>query len=302
MESDRTSSNVLPPPRIDQFPTWRRAFERKMRERPSLQKRFSGLIKAGCDKDDLERALWWVVLNLHISKSTTPAEMRDFFALAEALLPQLEELRPNLDTLLDWRSQNKPAPGFDVLLELLNELFPHLRIPPQRTRILTIPRLINHLCVLLKSTRGIFKVDTRQLPAHAATVPEVLLFEYVKRATRSTAEMDEDMDQIREFQEVAFEAYGVKGLHGRVIRLRQGREVEVLEGREYEGQSWARRYRRFKKADPKIQEVIVRIVEEFLTQKSGGRDISLVRFFVDSYSAVVRSQMLNSEPSDAALK
>lgn len=265
-----------------------------------LQKHFSGLIKAGCDKDDLERALWWVVLNLHISKSTTPAEIRDFFTLAEVLLPQLEELSPELDILLDWHSQNKPAPGFDVLLELLNELFPHLRIPQQRTRILTIPRLINHLCVLLKSTRDIFKIETRQLAAHAATVPEVLLFEYVKRATGSTAEMDEDMDQIREFQELAFKAYGMEGLHGRVIRLRQGREVEVIVGREYEGQSWARRYRRFKKADPKMQEVIVRIVEEFMTQKAGGKVISLIQFFVDSYSAVVRSQMLNSESSNSS--
>jgi hypothetical protein len=259
-----------------------------MRERPSLQKRFSGLIKAGCDKDDLERALWWVVLNLHISKSTTPAEMRDFFALAEALLPQLEELRPNLDTLLDWRSQNKPAPGFDVLLELLNELFPHLRIPPQRTRILTIPRLINHLCVLLKSTRGIFKVDTRQLPAHAATVPEVLLFEYVKRATHSAAREDEIMHQIVEFQELAFEAYGMEGLHERV----------------YEGQSWGRRYRRFKREHRKMQKVIVRIVEEFMAEKARCKDITLVRFFVDSYFAVgrSRSQTPNSGSLDRTRK
>jgi hypothetical protein len=302
MESEHASSNVLPPPRIDQFPAWRRAFERKMRERSSLQKRFSRLIEAGCDGNDLEEALWWVVLNLHFSESTTPTELRDFFALAETVLSQLEKLRPNLETLLNWHSQNKLAPGFDNLLELLDHLLPHLKIPQQRSRIVTIPRLINALYVLLKATHDMHKMDPRTIAAHAASVPEVLLFEYFRRATRSTAEMEEDMDQIREFQELAFEAYGVEGLHGRVIRLRRGREVEVIEGREYEGQTWARRYRRFKKADPKMQEVIVRVVEEFLTQKSGGRDISLVRFFVDSDSAFVRSRMLNSESSDAGRK
>jgi hypothetical protein len=75
-----------------------------MREQPGLQKRFSAFIEAGCDKDDLERALWWVVLNQQVSKSAMPAEMRDFFKLVKTLLPQLDELRPNLETLLNWRS------------------------------------------------------------------------------------------------------------------------------------------------------------------------------------------------------
>src|ERR1019366_2566376 len=115
MASGRTRSKIPPPPSIDQFPTWRRAFERKLRERPltdrahavdqdaarddSLEKSFSRLIEAGCDKDDLERALWWVVLNVHFSQSTVTTEIRDFLALAETLLPQLEELRPNLELL-----------------------------------------------------------------------------------------------------------------------------------------------------------------------------------------------------------
>src|ERR1700758_5584714 len=110
MVSDRTPSKVPPPTSIDQFPTWRRAFERKMRERTSLQKRFSELIEAGCDRDDLEKALWWVVLMFHIGESATPTEILDFFTLAETLLPQLEKLKPNLEALLNWRSQRKPAP------------------------------------------------------------------------------------------------------------------------------------------------------------------------------------------------
>jgi hypothetical protein len=298
MVSDRIPSNVPPAPSIDLFPIWRPIFERKMRERPGLQKRFFKLIEAGCDKDDLERALWWVVLNFHISKSATPKEMHDFFALAEQLLPQLEKLRPNLEILLNWRSQNKLAPGFDILLEFLDHLFPHLRIPQQRSRILTIPGLLDHLDALIKAVLGIYKIDTRTIAAHAASVPEVLLFEYLKRATPSTAE-EEILDQIGEFVELAFEAYWVKGLHERVHKLREGREVEVIDkGREYEAQSWGRRYRRFKETDPEMPELIVRIVEEFLRQKSGGGKITLVRFFIDSYSAAVRSLALKRESSD----
>ena len=245
-----------------------------MRERPSLQKRFSKLIEAGCDKDDLEKALWWVVLMFHIGESATPTEILDFFILAETLLPQLEKMKPNLEALLDWRSQRKLAPGFDLLLGLVDYLFPHIRITQQRSRILTIPELLNHLCVLLKTIRVAFKIDIKKIVAHAASVPEVVLFEYVKRATHGTAETDEIMDQIGEFQRLAFEAYGVEGLYGRV----------------YEGQTWVRRYRRFKVADPKMQEVILAILAEFMTQKAGGKDVSLVDFFVDSYSSVVRSQ------------
>jgi hypothetical protein len=41
-----------------------------------------------------------------------------------------------------------------------------------------------------------------------------------------------------------------------------------------------------KKKYQKMREVILRIVEEFMTQKARGKDISLIPFFVDSYSAV----------------
>ena len=285
-----------------QFLTWQRDFERKMGEQPDLQERFSGFIKAGCDKDDLEKALWWVVVNLHISKSATPTEMRDFFTLAETLLPQLEKLRPNLETLLNWRSQGKPTPGFDLFLGFLDELFPHLVIAQQRSRILPIPELLDHLYVLLRAIHDTYKMDPRTVAAHAATVPEILLFEYFKRATHNTAEMEEIMEQISEFQELAFEAYGVKRLYGRVPRLRKGVEVRVPRGRAYEEESWGRRYRHFKKKDPKMREIILRIVEEFMTQKARGKDISLIPFFVDSYSAVVRSQIPDSESSNRARK
>ncbi len=298
---NRTPSNVSPRPSVDQFPAWRRAFERKMREQPGLQKRFSAFIEAGCDKNDLERALWWVVLHQQVSKSATPAEMRDFFKLVRTLLPQLDELRPNLEALLNWRSQRKPTPGFDLFLGFLEKLFPHLVIAQQRSRILTIPELLNHLHVLLKATHA-YKMNTLTVAAHAVTVPEVLLFEYFKRATHSTDEMDEIMHQIRKFQELAFEAYGVEGIHGRGVRQPERSEVKMFQGRVYEGQSWARRYRHFKKKDPKMREVILRIVDQFMTQKARGKDISLISFFVDSYSAVVRSQMLNSESSNRARK
>jgi hypothetical protein len=285
----------------ERFLTWQRDFERKMRESPELQERFSGFIRAGCDKDDLEKSLWWVVVHLHISKGATPKEIRDFFNLSDKVLRQLEKLRPNLETLLNWRSQRAPDPGFDLYLRLLHHLFPHLAITELRSRMLSIPELLEHLGVLLRAIHGLYKIDPRVIAAHAATVPEVLLVEYFKRATHGTDDED-TMEKIRELQELAFEAYGVKRLYGRVLKRRKGVEVTLPRGRSYDEESWARRYRHFKENDPKTQQVIVDIVDEFMTQKSRGRNISLVEFFVDSYSAVVRSQMLKGGSSDLARK
>ena len=56
-----------------------------MPEQPDLQESFSWLIKAGCNLDDLERALFWVVVNFHLSAGTAPKEIRDFFVLARII-------------------------------------------------------------------------------------------------------------------------------------------------------------------------------------------------------------------------
>ncbi len=281
MVSGHTPSNVYPEA-VGEFCPWRRAFERKLREWPHLQQSFSEFVEAGCNHDDLERALFWVVLNLHISTGPTPNETRDFFDLVGKILPKLAEMRTNLDALLSWRSQNEPVPGFDLHLNLLDHLFPDLHIPQQRDRILTIPGLLDHLGILLRATQGMFEVDARQLAAAGATVPEVLLIEYVMHATRCTSPMDEILDRIGEHQRLAFEAY----------------EVEGAEGRVYEGGTWARRYRRFKEAERKKSETIVSIVEDFLARKTRGECISLIPFFVDSYSPVVRSLIVTGEPGN----
>ncbi|MFZ1919566.1 MAG: hypothetical protein WAU58_18485 [Terriglobales bacterium] len=264
MVSGRNSSRV-PPPNIEDFYIWRRAFQRGLRERSSLQNCFSELIKAGCDKDDLEEALWWLVLNVHFSQSTVRTEIRDYLALLETLLPQLEELRPNLEMLLNTRPQNK--------LEFFDRFSLQREFPKQRRLILRIPKLIDDLYDVLKEIHDRFKVHRSTLAALPASVAEVLLFEYVKRATHGTAEVDNIMDQIHRFQKLAFVAYGMEGLHRRV----------------YEGASWARRYRRFKSEHENIQEAIVCIVEEFIAEKARGKDIRLLRFFIDSYSAWERS-------------
>jgi hypothetical protein len=245
-------------------------------ERPDLQESFSWLIKAGCNSDDLERALFWVVVNFHLSAGTAPKEIKDFFVLVDGILPKLQELRPTLDALLNWRSQNKPVPGFDLYLDLLDYLFPHLHVSQQRNRILPIPELLNHLDILLTAIQAAYKTDARQVAAHAATVPEVLLIEYVRHSTRSTSqEIEEITFQLREPQELAFEAYGMPG----------------LQGRKYNAETWARRYRRFKEADPKMLEIIVAIVEDFLARKSRGEPISLIPFFNDSYVSSLRSEI-----------
>jgi hypothetical protein len=52
----------------DAFRTWRRALERKRRKQPDLVHSFSVLIEAGCDRDDLEWARFWVAFNFYLSR------------------------------------------------------------------------------------------------------------------------------------------------------------------------------------------------------------------------------------------
>jgi hypothetical protein len=272
MVSGPTSASVHPATPSD-FRTWQKNFRRKLRERPDSLESFSGLIKTGCDQDDLEIALFWIAQNLHLSKAATPVEIRDVFVLVDTILPKLEELRTNLDTLLKWHSQKEPVPSFNLYLDSVDYLFP-------QSRILTIPGLLSHLLVLLRVFQDVSKINTVHFASHAATVPEVLLIEYVRHATGATSE-DEVTDRVCEHQRLAFEAYGVKG----------------TPGRSYEGESWARRYRRFKKADPRMVKMTVAVVRDFVARKRAGEAISLIRFFIYSYAADVRSRIITGEPA-----
>jgi hypothetical protein len=129
--------------------------------------------------------------------------------------------------------------------------------------------MLSELELLLKAIRAL-KVNTLQLAATAASATEVLLIEYVRKATRSRSPIEETTYQLSSDVKLAMKAYGIQG--------RQYKKEET----------WARRYRRFKKADPRKFRMIVAIVEDFLTRKSRGERISLIPFFNDSFISMVR--------------
>src|SRR5450759_3928232 len=145
------------------FRAWRRVFERQRREQPDLAESFSRFIKAGCDQDDLEWALFWVALNLRLSKER-PEEIEEiklFFVLVDKILPKIVDVRTHLDSLLTWPSQKDSPPGFYLYLSLLHQLVPHLITPQRRDQIRRIPGVLSELELLLKAIRA-FKVNTLQ--------------------------------------------------------------------------------------------------------------------------------------------
>lgn len=256
------------PAELDEFRSWRKAFERLKRGQPNLEQSFSRFIEAGCDQDELEWALYWVPLshrsNVDWKSGQMQEEIKDFFALVDKILPKIAKLRTALDTLLTGPSPKRPV--IDAYASFLDHLFPDLDIWQRRNEIRPIPRMLYELYILLMVIREL----KGNLPTAAAI--EALLIEYVRKATAGKL----SLAQISSQMELACEAYGTEE--------RKCTEEAVI-----------KRYKRFKRADRKEFETIVSIVEQFVSRRSRGEPVSLIPFFIDSYISLGRAEVMRGK-------
>ena len=214
---------TLDPATIEAYTVWLRAFDRRKRER-YVSKEFEGFIKAGCNRDDLNWALFSVPFNFD-KKCKLPKKIKRFFRAVDAILPRIDKLRKQLDILIELPLENSTA--LATFVAAWGQILPSLNIPRQLKQIRHTSKTLSDLYVWLDAIRAI-RIDNPTSSALATSAYEILLFEYVTRATTETI----SREQISLQMEVACEAYGI-------------------EGRSYSVLAATRRYGRFRRDFPK---------------------------------------------------
>jgi len=268
MVSEPTTSNVHPATPPD-CRIWRRAFERKLREQPRLQRSFCKLIDDGCDQNELESSLFHAVVS-HIAKAEwkrgqTQKRIKDFFDLLDKTIPKIAELQTALDALLIAPSSKRRV--LDAYASFLHHMFPSLKIWQQRNEVRLLPAMLYELDLLLGIIRGL----KGNLPP--GFWAEVLLFEYIGKTTRRRVP---HFATISPLLELACEAY------------------EMGLGK-YQQEAVTKRYRRFKEADKKK---LGKILRDYFAQ---GDAVNLIPFATNSLVSAARSK-INARPVSKAHK
>jgi hypothetical protein len=222
---------------------------------------FAQFIEAGCDQDDLKWALFSVSFNFE-TKLKLPKEIKRFFHRVDAILPHIEKIRKELDILIELPAGNSTA--LATFVTAWGQILPSLNIQQQLKQIHQTSQALSVLYIWLDAIRAI-RIDNPTSSALATSAYEILLLEYVTRATTGTI----SHEQISSQMEVACEAYGITG-------------------RSYSGEAVTRRLGRFRRDFPREFREIGRIVKDFLRLKSRDETVSLIPFFHDSYLSRIR--------------
>ena len=260
---------TLDPETLHAYRIWLRAFDRRKRER-DVSMEFVQFIEAGCDREDLNWALFSVPFNFK-TKLKSPKKIKRFFHAVDAILPNIAELRKKLDILIELPLENSTA--LAAFVTAWGLILPSLNIPQQLKEIRHTSTSLSALYVWLDAIRAI-RIDNPTSSALATSAYEILLLEYVTKATTRAI----SYEQISTQMEVACEAFGI-------------------EGRSYSNEAVTRRCGRFKRDCRKEFKEIARIVKDFLVLKSRNKAVSLIPFFHESYISSMRVHMSQGRAS-----
>jgi hypothetical protein len=225
----------------------------------SWSRPFKRLVALGCDADDLEWALFWVVLHEE-KRVDSPPRRRRFQDELDGILRDIQQLKKRLDGLFGL-----PLGVSTVLSAELAALGVGAQ---EEARVRSGPLML----LLLQDTLRQFQrpgISFEHLHSSSVSEAEALLLVYVHKFSSRKSSVKE----VSVLMEAACEAC-------------------EIEGREYSEEAVAKRYRRFKKASPDQFAQIVSIVDEFADLKQSGKDVNLIPFFCNSYVSWARRLLI----------